>query len=140
MTIFTKFTHDEITEHFKESTLCALTLINSDVIICNAKEVDDKVIIFNPVLMEGYVDENQVFQYFFKPICIVSKDNFTVLDKNKVMYASTVDIGFKNDYIEYQKIKIQKQLDEKNASMINEEEQKPIETDNVIPLSKKHLH
>lgn len=136
MTIFTKFTHDEITEHFKSSTLCALTLINSDVIICNAKEFDNNIILFNPVLMEGYVDENQVFQYFFKPICIVSKDNFTIMGKDKIMYASTVDMSFRNDYIEYQKMKIQKQMEEKQEEILEETK----ESSNVVQIGKKQLH
>jgi len=131
MSIFTNFTQDAITEHFKSSTLCVLTLINSDVIICNAKEFDDKVILFNPVLVEGYIDENQVFQYFFKPICVASKDNFTVIDNNKILFANTIDIGFKNDYIEFQKLKIQKQIEDKTSEKYD---------NNVIELNKGTIH
>ena len=88
--------------------------------------------------MEGYVDENQVFQYFFKPICMASKDNFTVIDSSKILYASSIDASFKADYIEYQKTRIQKQLDAKAES----EKMNVDDTDssNVVQLNKRQLH
>jgi len=102
------------------------------------KKFGEKTIMFNPVLIEGYVDENQVFQYYFKPICMASKDNFNIIDTTKILYASSIDASFKSDYIEYQKIRIQKQLDAKEES----ERMSMEETDssNVVQLGKRQLH
>ena len=97
--------------------MCALTLINSDVIICNAKSLKNNIILFNPVLMEGYVDEIKYFNIFQTHMYCI-KDNFTIMGKDKIMYASTVDMSFRNDYIEYQKMKIQKkQMEEKQEEI-----------------------
>lgn len=42
MSLFLSLTHDELQENFKTSILCVLTLVNSDTIICNAKEIRRK--------------------------------------------------------------------------------------------------
>ena len=58
------------------------------------------------------------------------------MGKDKIMYASTVDMSFRNDYIEYQKMKIQKQMEEKQEEILEETK----ESSNVVQIGKKQLH
>lgn len=136
MKLFIEYTKEEITEHFKTSMLCSLTLINSNVIICNMKEFDDHLILFNSVIVDGYMDENQIYQYYFKPLCVVSKDTYTIIDKNNILHANTVSDSFRNDYTEYMKMKHAKILED----MQKKEIQKEYDTTNVVSLQNRTIH
>lgn len=137
-TLMPQYTQEEIKKFFLNSTTCTITLINSDILICSAYEQEDKVVLFHPVVIDGYVDEEQVFQYFFKKPNIASSDAFMVIDKNKILYANTLSSNFS---VEYQNHVLQrhKQTMQENKADDVKTEEVDSSPKNVVSISKR-LH
>lgn len=137
MKLLREISRDDLTEYFKSSIICAITLINSNVVICSMSELENEIIMFNPVIVDGFVDEAQVYQYYFKPLCVASKDSYTVVDKRNLLYVNGMDKDFLSDYAEYVKAKNAKILEEHSKKSEPDGESTP---SNVVKLSKTSLH
>ncbi len=61
-----EFTVEEIKELYAESTPCSIILNNSDNWLGLGYETNTHLIMFNPVLIDGYIDDDSLYQYFLR--------------------------------------------------------------------------
>lgn len=121
-----KFTQDEINNYFKDSSQCTIMFPNHDIWICSVYEIDTHLMIFNPIVVDGYIDENQSFQYFFKKVNIATDDEVMYIGKDTSLILSNLSALFKDEYKNY--------LTEKYAP-----KEEKVERANVVSISSK-LH
>lgn len=100
---------------FANSTLCSVMLITGDVVLCTGYSYsyagsDSKnfFIAFNPVIVDGFIDESQTYQFFFKSPNIATSDQYYFYREEHILAVSAMDDKFKNEYIKYFKEKEQR--------------------------------
>lgn len=130
MNLLPTYTKEQLIEYFTESQLCSVTLSNSDLIICSAYKIDDIVILFNPVIVDGYVNENNVYEYMFRKMNVTTNDNYVFVRETTILYFNTLADEFSVDYAKYLKYK-EEQL---RAAV----EEKPVKEDNVVSIKTIH--
>ncbi len=134
-----EFTVEEIKELYAESTPCSIILNNSDNWLGLGYETNTHLIMFNPVLIDGYIDDDSLYQYFLRPINYTSTDNMVFLPKQSILYANNMDDQYKEGYLKYQakRIAALKELEDAKASKEESDDQEIAKK--VVPIGKK-LH
>ena len=130
MNLLPTYTKEQLIEYFTESQICSVVLINSDLIICSAYKNDDIVILFNPVIVDGYVNEDNVYEYMFRKMNVTTNDSYVFVKEKTILYFNTLGDAFSIDYAKYLKYK-EEQL---RASL----EEKPAKEDNVVSIKTVH--
>lgn len=130
-TLLPNYEVETLEEYHKNSTPCSLILANSENWLALCYEVETSLIIFSPVLIDGYIADDSTYQYFLRKVNYTSDDNIIVLPKTNILYVNSMGAEFKSSYLEYQT--------ERLKAIANDKEELEETTKNVVPISKK-LH
>lgn len=130
-TLLPNYAVETLEEYHKNSTPCSLILANSENWLALCYEVETSLIIFSPVLIDGYIADDCTYQYFLRKVNYTSDDNIIVLPKTNILYVNSMGAEFKSSYLEYQTKRLK--------AIANDKEELEETTKNVVPISKK-LH
>lgn len=133
-TLLPNYTVEKLEEYHKNSTPCSIILANSENWLALGYEIEDFLIVFSPVLIDGYIDDDSTYQYFLRKVNYTSNDNIIVLPKSNILYVNSMGNEFKSAYLEYQTARLKYMDDGSDSSTEPDESVK-----NVVPISKK-LH
>lgn len=134
-TLLPNYTAEKLNEYHQNATPCSLILANSENWLALGYEVDEHLIVFSPVMIDGYIDDDSTYQYFLRKVNYTSNDNIIVLPKANILYANNMGNEFKSAYLEYQTARLKYMSNDSNDDSTDSKE--PVK--NVVPISKK-LH
>jgi|DEB19_MinimDraft_2_1074335.scaffolds.fasta_scaffold87607_2 hypothetical protein len=134
-TLLPNYTVEKLDEYHKTSTPCSLILANSENWLALGYELDTHLIVFSPVMIDGYIDDDSTYQYFLRKVNYTSNDNIIVLPKANILYVNNMGNEFKSAYLDYQTARLKYMSSEGNDECTDDKET----VKNVVPISKK-LH